>query len=526
MKSVPLAMTWEMLWRGRWGLPAAVLGANLLPAILLAALRYEGAVDSGDPSQIVIHIALVQINMFIFAAAVFVAQGQPSRLYAFPVPTSALVAWHLLPAMAVVAIESLVSTAVLNAAFDMDWPLWGPALFVAVMLASVQAAVWLTEKSAWVVVALGAVATVPALWFKSRYGATFSQPSRYWMEVTPAEILTMLVFAVLAYFTGVVAVARNRRGEALLSLGIVAWLDRLFDSAPDLGLHFRTPAQAQLWFEWRHKGWAMPGTVVFCSLFGFVAWLIFSRDAGDLFHGFVVGGGLLSAFGLIGGLIMGNSGPQDSNFEIGSFLATRPMTNTQLARTILKTAAKSALVAWIIWAMAFLALYLLLLACDLVPQTTIPKELGWWYFPATALGPWIVLSLAASIGLTGRSRPFLDLFLLSFAMFIILSLFSKFALSHQAQLQFGRGVVYTIAVVMVVGTSWALAAARRRSLIGWPTVYVATGAWVALAAPVVLEWTLHPAAPLHIYAIVVGITALTVAPLATAPLAVAWNRNR
>jgi hypothetical protein len=525
MRSIPLTMTWEMLWRGRWGLPAAALGANLLPAILLAALRHEGAVVPEDPSQIVIHITLVQINMFSFAVAVFMAQGQPSRLYAFPVPTSVLVAWHLLPAMAAVAIQSVVSTAALNATFHLNWPLWGPALFVAVALAWVQAAAWLTEKSAWMVVATGAVATVWGLGFKSRYGAVFSQPSRYWMEVTPAEILTILVFAILAYCTAVVAVARNRRGEALLSLGIVAWLDRLFDSAPDLGLHFRSPAQAQLWFEWRHKGWAMPGAVVFSSLFGFGAWLMFSRDAGDLFHGFVVGGGLLSMFGLLGGLVMGNSG-QESNFEIGSFLATRPITNTQLARTILKAAAKSVLIAWIIWAATFLALYLLLVVIDVVPKPALPKDLGWWYFPATVLGPWIVLALVASLGLTGRSRPFMDLFVLSFAIFIVLSLYSKFALSHQAQAQLARGVVDAIAAAMVIGTSCALAAARRRALVGWPTVYVAAGMWGALSAPVVLEWILRPAAPFHICALFVGIAALAVAPLATAPLALAWNRNR
>jgi len=525
MRSIPLAMTWEMLRHGSWGLLAAALGANLLPAILLAALRHEGALVPEDPSQMVIHITLVQINMFIFAAAVLTAQGHPSRLYAFPVPTSALVAWNLLPAMVAVAIESVASTAALNATFQMNWPLWGPALFVAVALASVQAAAWLTEKSAWMVVAMGAVATALALWFKSRYGEGFSQPNRYWMEVTPSEILTMLVFAVLAYATAVVAVARNRRGEALLSLGIIAWLDRLFDSAPDLGLHFRSPAEAQLWFEWRHKGWAMPGAVAFSSLFGFGAWLIFSRDAGDLFHGFVVGGGILSMFGLLGGLVMGNSG-QDSNFEIGSFLATRPITNTQLARTILKAAAKSVLIAWIIWAAAFLALYLLLVVIDVVPKPALPKELGWWYFPATVLGPWIVLALVASMGLTGRSRPFLDLFVLTFAIYVVLSLFSKFALSRQAQEQFGRGAVYTAAVLMVLGTSWALATARRRSLIGWPTVYAASGAWVALSVPVALESMLRSAVPLHIGALVVGLAALTVAPLATAPLALAWNRNR
>src|SRR5437667_12048436 len=99
MRSIPLAITWEMLRRGRWGLIAAVLAANALPAIILTALCLDGAVDPGEPSHIIVHVVLVQINLFIFGAAVFAAQGTPARLYAFPVPTSSLLAVHMVPAM-------------------------------------------------------------------------------------------------------------------------------------------------------------------------------------------------------------------------------------------------------------------------------------------------------------------------------------------------------------------------------------------------------------------------------------------
>lgn len=521
MRSIPLAMTWEMLSRGRWGLIAAALGANVLPAMLFTALRHEVAVDPGDPSLIVMHVVLVQINMFLFGAAVFAAQGAPSRLYAFPVPTSSLVAWQMLPAMAVVALESLASTALLNAAFDLGWPLWGPALFVAVAVASVQAAMWSTEKSAWLPWTIIVVGVLLGVWFKSRYGATFSQPTRMWLEVTPLEVVTALVIALLAYSVAVIGVARNRRGDTLPSLGILAWLERLFDPAPEVGLPFRSPAHAQIWFEWRKKGGAMPAAVVFGMLMGFGYWLIFSRDAKELFEGFVAGGGLLSVVGIVGAISMGNCGPNEANFEMGHFLATRPMTNTNMAHTILKTSAKSILVAWIIWAVAFLTLYVILLAIQ-----SFPQPVGWWYFPATLLGPWIVVTSLALVGLTGRSRPFVQLFCGLFALFIGLSLFSKFALSHRAQEQFGRGAMVAIGVVFVLGTAWAFVSARRRSLIGTPTVYVASSVWAALNMLVVLEWVLHPEETFPVYAFVIGLAALAVAPLATAPLALAWNRNR
>jgi hypothetical protein len=270
----------------------------------------------------------------------------------------------------------------------------------------------------------------------------------------------------------------------------------------------------------------MPAAVVFGMLVGFGLWLIVSRDSKQLLEGLVAGGGLLSVMGLIGGLIMGNSGPNDANFEMGNFLATRPMTSTDMARTILKAAARSVLVAWIIWAAAFLTLYVLLLATHVDLGAVLPSELGWWFFPATLLGAWIVAGLVASIGLTGRSRLFLKLFCGGFVLFIALSMFSKHALSRQAQMQFGLGLLAVCGLALMLATAWAFVAARRGSLVGLPTVYVAFSVWAALDMLVVLERVLRPTVPVAVLVFVVGLLALVVSPLAAAPLAIAWNRNR
>jgi hypothetical protein len=155
MQSIPLALTWEMLHRGRWTLTAAALGATAFPLIILAALWREGGVDPSHPSMLIMHMVLMQLNTFIFGVAVLGAQGNPSRLYTFPSPNAAIVTWHMLPAMAIMAIEAVASTALLNALFGLNWPLWAPALFVAVLLAAVQAVLWLTEKSIWAPLVIG-----------------------------------------------------------------------------------------------------------------------------------------------------------------------------------------------------------------------------------------------------------------------------------------------------------------------------------------------------------------------------------
>jgi len=57
-------------------------------------------------------------------------------------------------------------------------------------------------------------------------------------------------------------------------------------------------------------------------------------------------------------------------------------------------------------------------------------------------------------------------------------------------------------------------------------VYVAAGIWLALSSLVMLEAVLHRERPFPLYVLIVGLVALAVAPLAAAPLALAWNRNR
>ncbi len=525
MRFVPVAMTWEMLTRGRWNLLAFALAANLMPAFLLSALRHEGAVEPGDTSLLIMHVVLIQINMFIFGAALFDAAGQPSRLYALPITTASLVAWQMLPAMAAMALESLASTAVLNAVFDVGWPLWGPALFAAVGVAAIQAVLWTTEKSGWSVLAITIVGTILGLWFKLRFGPMFSQPTHQWVEVTPVEVLTLLMFAGLSYYAAVVGVARRRCGEPLPSLGIIAWVERVFDPAPDVGPAFASPLQAQFWMEWRKKGWALPAVVVFGMCIGLSIWVIFNRDVKSLFEGFVAGGAMLTLMGFLG-LFLGNLGANDTTFEMGHFMATRPLTNTEICRTTLKVLARSVLIAWTIWAVPFLILFASLYVRQEVPNVEALRDFGWWYLPATLLGCWTVTSVLAAISMTGRSQLLAQLICGLLGLFIGLGLITKYALPDSAQLPFARGVGVIVGAALLLGTVWAFVTARRRSLIGSPTVGFAASAWTLLSGLIVLDWVLHPARPWLAGVLAVSLAALVVAPLAAAPLALAWNRNR
>ncbi|MDB5341166.1 MAG: hypothetical protein JWN70_6785 [Planctomycetaceae bacterium] len=526
MRTIPRALIWELLVQGRWMLILGVLAANFMPALLFTALAQTGPIDPTDSSFSVLCVMLTQIHLFIFGAMVFFAQGQVSRLYAAPVPNSTLVIWHMLPAMFLVAAELVLSTMAFNAAFHFNWPLWGPALFVAAAVPAMQATFWQTEKSLWLPLILGIVGGALGLWFKSRFGPTFSPAQHLWSNVTPAEIATLTVVAIVSYYAAVAGVARNRRGDTIPPLGIVAWIGRILDQPGRADRPFKSPAQAQHWFEFEQKGWALPAAVLLGLVFGVSVWTIFNRDPHDLFQGFLVGGGAISIVAFVGSMIMGHTGSIDTSYEMGHFLASRPITTRELSRIILEMVARSILLAWSIWAVAFLIFYLIAMASGVTLQPKFPARMLWLYFPATLLGPWIVCTAGASMGLTGHRWFFIEIVCGGLFVFIMSSLISQYFLSREERVLLARVCAEVIGVLLVLGTAWAMIAARQRAMISWPTVYAASGVWVIATALIVffrfgvLKNEQHP------ILIMIGLLALAVAPVATAPLALAWNRNR
>ncbi len=231
MQSIPVTMTWEILRRGRWYLALATLGGLALPIIVLAALRNDGLSDMQDQSLINICVLFTLNCMFTFGSGIFSSRDKISRLYVYPLRTSTIVAWRMLPAMAIISLQMSFGIAFINAIFGANWPIWGPAMAAAVAFAAVDAVAWLTEKSIhWLIVGLTILAFGLGLWFRSRYGFIFTGPPHYWSEVSVADALVMLTVAIAAYWVAVVAVSRNRRGEPPISLGIVDWLNRIFAS--------------------------------------------------------------------------------------------------------------------------------------------------------------------------------------------------------------------------------------------------------------------------------------------------------
>jgi hypothetical protein len=61
-------------------------------------------------------------------------------------------------------------------------------------------------------------------------------------------------------------------------------------------------------------------------------------------------------------------------------------------------AAFSVLAAWVAWATAFLSLEVFPRKTASFPEVTLPKHLGWRYFPATVLGPRTAATPGSMVG--------------------------------------------------------------------------------------------------------------------------------
>jgi hypothetical protein len=526
MRSVPAAMIWEIFGRGRWHLLSFTLGSIAFPALVLTALKRDGALDMDNPPTLILHTTFTLLGIMMCGAALLQSQGKIARLFSYPLSTPTLVAWRLFPAMAIITVQMAFINAVLNALFDLNWPIWGPALFAAAAFAAVAATLWLTENATvWIAVGMGVVSSFLGLWFKMRYGGFTSPPDHYWNYITPLEAITLLAISAASYWVAVRAVARLRCGEAPFSLGIIDRITRYLESFATFRFPSTTPFASQCRYEWRRKGWLMPAGVLMVAAGSVIGWFFTDRDPENLILMQLGIGSALSLMGIFGGMAFGNTGSDDAHYGMTSFLATRPISDSDLTRVILSTAAASVLLSWAIWAISFALVCLGLIAAGASQTVVQVAGISWVAYVAILLGPWTVTGIVASLGFFGRLGAILITLTAFCGCIIAFALLNTFISSEwRATL---RQVVFVGGALMVlVITPWLFATAKRRRFITSSVVSASAAFWVIAVAFVMSFW---PAVlPFTFTAIMLSLAAmaLVVIPLAAAPLALSANRHR
>ncbi|MEJ7594084.1 MAG: hypothetical protein WKF77_21295 [Planctomycetaceae bacterium] len=550
MRSIPQALMWEMFSHGRWWIPGFYVLGNLVPMLLFALFTHLG-VDPHDHSFLVLHICFMPLLMMSFGGGILPAQGALSRLYTAPISTASLVAWHMFPGGILLAIEVAVAALTYNILFNLGWPIWGSAFFAVAAWASMQLLVSVSHRT----LSSFCVACAPSVvlfgWLHSRYGSWFGAPTHQWSEVTPGEIGTMSVVVGIAYMVTVAAVTRDRCGEPMPSLGGWKLLVRTWDAlttTSGIGFQpFRSAAQAQLWYDWTLKGLALPLIVALIYVVMVSVWLIRIATGHNTGHplvefheGILAGGGLLTLMAGVAGILMGISSNgnmtrnrsetvrdlagSNSQEGMGNFQCTLPFTNHDFAKSVLQTGAKSVLISWGLWAAGVFGCLLIAKLMPHVPVQVFPPEIGVWYLPLTLLGPWIAMANLSTIGLSGRSARIVFIGTTGLILYCIGMILIKEVFSAEVQKRVFEISMYFASITTVGATLLVFTKAQRHSYLSQKSLCIAAVIWLGMATDAIA--IRRADLPVMAYPMILAFFALVIMPLATTPLAIAWNRHR
>lgn len=525
MRTISAAMTWELLARGRWTLTGSAIALVALPMLVLFSLSSVGALNPDDVSVRMLHFLFMQANIFTLVTLVLALNAeQTSRLFALPARSTTLVAWRIIPNVLVVTADVAAWTALLNAAFGFDWPLWGPAFLAACAVVGAHASFWICFRSRWMVVSLTILAAVCSFWFKSQYGPLFGELQHAWIGVAPIEIVTLILLSIVAYWLAVVGFARSRRGEPPVSLGLIARLNRHVDAVSRSNHSFRNPLRAQTWY-FRQQGWAAPIAVAGFIAVSLTIWSLFNRDPRELIQGFAFSCGFVWIAGLLGGVLLGAVGSK-GDVQMGQFLATRPVSSADMARILLRIAGESLLVAWLIWGGTLLLILLAGRLAGYAPLALFPPEFNWQMLAGGLLTSWGVFTNMMSIVLIGRGQLVARILASACFAYIGVILCSKHMLEPATHALIMQILVALFGVACSAATVVLIVAVRRRRMIAARALAGIVAAWLALIVIAMLVTPADAALPLQATILLYGSLGLAVAPFAAVPLALAWNRTR
>ena len=548
MRSIAVALTWEFWRRSRWWIFSEVILMACITAVLC-----RNTWSFGPRMHAKIHYTTLFYEFICFAYFILSSQlfgknnrlGFPAHLCLRPVRTWVLVGWQMLLPAVTVALLYMVSVGCARILLGVTWPLLGPILLLAVAVACTQAIFW--AMVGFQVLRFGTcllVLTALNMWQFTRYGplqgyANISRLTGMWTELTSGELLTMVSCLAAAYVAAVIGVSRDRRGDC------VGWpefwrpLGRVRDLLPGRQKPFHSPAAAQFWREWREKDWVMLAGSGICVGVLLLLGVLNSNGTKDT---------LMCSFGLLqiglgvpffAGLLFGQCGRMS---KIGNFKATLPVSNSRLSAMILRPGAASLLSALAIYlAGLFLMIgwFFMVGEGETVTQEwhsviSIVHKFGYGnallVIPVGIIIAWGLVGLGASLTFTGRPWVVWGFWLVVCSVGpIYVGLDTLDALNlipFGIVLALWSSAPWAIGIGFLLGTAWAFFAARRRYLIASITPCLGLGLWLILCICIGFMWLTRSEPELSSIVLVMGLLALPVLPLATAPLALAWNRHR
>ncbi len=544
MRSPAAAILWELRHKHRWGLIGLAAALLALATIKLWVLGSGRSFTLDDESMALAGVlpltatVLYFLGVFSYGLAGDLAARAsiyPARLLTLPVTTDALAGWPMLYGSVAMVILWVAMRLVVVWPPDVVVPVVWPALLAASLLAWTQALTWMPYPLP------GLRVIVTVIWMMV-FDAIVMLALE--LEATEPVMLALLAPHVpLAYLTARFALGRARRGEVPDWRDVFGWPGRTADVPSRSRDHFRSPARAQEWLEWRRYGRSLPAMVAIVLplelallyLFRSTPALVLETVLTVLFTP-----PIMAAFAAAA---VSKSSPRGSDvYDLAPFIATKPIDSASLVAAKLKATMWSTLAAWLVVAVAVplglilsgtwpilaerfdgwvdiggrprVVAILLLVVAALMASTW--KQLVQGLFVGLSGREWVVkASLFGVLGLLAILIPTGHWILSSKPVMAALWMSAPWILAALVGLK----------VSAALFTVWHL---RGRRLLADRTLVVGAACWdvAVLALYGLLSWIVPTLIIPRAVLALVAILEVPLARLAAAPLALAWNRHR
>ncbi|MDB4906758.1 MAG: hypothetical protein JWO05_1542 [Gemmatimonadetes bacterium] len=544
MHSAGAAFAFEFRRRHGWGLLAlcAYLSLLALTKLYVVTLGAPIHLDSPESFAFVIVVPLTATFTFFLAVFTFGLSGDmaarqsmyPARLFALPLSTDALVGWPMLLGSAAMILLWIATRLFALWPSGIPVPLAWPAVLAAGLLSWTQALTWMPYalRGMRVFVIVFWLAAIDAIVMLALYAKA----------TEPVMLAIVAPLVPLAWLCARAAVTRARCGYVPDWSGALG-PTQVHGAALTKAGGFRSPARAQLWFEWKRFGRSLPvltGILLPVELLllfaaGTSAALVFA-----ILLGVLVTPPIVATF--VAAAARRGDAPGADAHGLPPFTATRPLSSAGLVGATLQAAAWSTVAAW--------ALVVVAIPVGLSLSRTWPVVVERLQHMAGLFGTTrvlvalllLVVAMIAStwkqvvqsvyIGFTGRDR------LVKGSVFVTLVAvaFLGPALQWVAEHRRAQGAIWealplvlaVLASLKMGAASWVAVRLQRSGLVSDWMLVTGAACWcvAVLALYALLAWFIGtPFFPHHVL-MLVAILWVPLARVSAAPLALAWNRHR
>lgn len=537
MRSVLQALIWDSLRYSGWA-HLLLLASCLLPMVIYALIIPIGpasGLQAGDPVMMLLEVSLMPFVIFLLIMGGAVSFANMGQLHSKPLSNLSITAWRTIGGSLLLALQSILIIGLTNKVFDVGWPMAGTALFTVAMWFVMQPFLCLGGKSFSGFFITSAPIVLMLGWLGTRY-KPIGGGNRDWNEISLSETVQLLAVIGVFAWCSLRSVALARRGDGL---PLPSWLGNVWQTIiswpaeRDRNLKpFRSVSRALFWYEWRWKGWALamayavmlaivvPIEMVRAPLLENYIGVVFGLYAGMILPATILG--VLSGFQLESmqiSLTPGKNNWTQRNEvdELGSFQATRPVSNASIARSKLLVCLSSVILT--------AALGLLIASPALVTAVnrgtlgSIVTQQKIFIMPIAALLMWISTSNIIALMSTGRTKLLGSGVIALLAAFVgVLSLLEWLASTQVKELVLqSLLVLFTLALVSLA--VWTYVRSYRARYIAKTEVVIAMAIVLAFSIAACFQMTVDVCT-------LVGAGVLCVLPWAATPLAIGWNRHR